>query len=275
MQLAQAQGPEPDPPQALFRERLGETERGQLVARAPSGQQQPDRLLAQTTRRELEDARRRPVEPLRVVHGDHHRPGLGKRAKQAEKAKRDSALPGRIVACLGEDERQTRAHAAAAREAAATSPRQTLQQIPESRERETGLGAGRPAERTRQPASSAARTPACHTVVLPIPASPSTTNAHGPSASASMNPARAESSSALPISSLGMFVVHLLVPESEAPMILLSTAFVKCTERSGRDYDRCRRVSTCPEMPAPTDQALSDEAVRQLETELRRRTRCC
>ena len=43
-----------------------------------------------------------------------------------------------------------------------------------------------------------------------------------------MNPARAESSSALPISSFEMFVVHLLVRASEAQMILLSTAIVKC-----------------------------------------------
>ena len=66
-------------------------------------------------------------------------------AEHAQKAERNRALPGRIVACLGEDERLTERALLRHGKPGQHLHRQSPQQIPERREREPGLRAGRPA----------------------------------------------------------------------------------------------------------------------------------
>jgi hypothetical protein len=69
-------------------------------ALAAKGRQQRDRFVPEPPEGKLEHRRRRRVQPLRVVNGDHDWPRAGEATQDGEDGERDRALLGRPPARL-------------------------------------------------------------------------------------------------------------------------------------------------------------------------------
>ena len=160
------------------------------------GHEQSDRLGSEPTRHELEHELRRWIQPLHVVHRHQDGPLLGQAAKDGQTRRRDRALIRRWPLVLREQERRLERAPLHRREHRENVVQHRLEQIGQpANDSRASLSAGRHVS-ARRPRLRACSTPARHTVVFPIPASPWIRSA--PGSSPSSRATTAASSSSLP-----------------------------------------------------------------------------
>ena len=165
------------------------------AACSPARDENADGLAAKAAERELEHGGGRRVEPLRVVDRDEHGARRREQAERAEDGKADPVLVGRSAVRVLEQERDLERVPPRRGKLLERLGQHVLEQIAERRVRQLHLAAGRAADEDRYERACAASTAASHSVVLPIPGSPSSTNAHGPSATRATKPFSASRSS--------------------------------------------------------------------------------
>ena len=165
----------------------------------PDRAEDADPRVGATPERERERVHRRRVEPLRVVDRDEDRLDAselvqGRRGPRRQRAAIDPAV-GRVLP----QERCRQRAPLRRRQAVKRCVVDVREQVDEpANESDASTPAGR-ATSTRQPRSAARSTPACQTVVFPIPAGPRTASAAAPSAARVRNASIAPSSRRRPI----------------------------------------------------------------------------
>jgi hypothetical protein len=105
VQCSDRKGPKAEMLDASAAEGAGELARFHLLGRDPNGGEHADRLPRQTPASELEHTRGGSVEPLDVVDGEEHTPGVGKDAQAAEEGGCDCPIVERNAVRLLEQER--------------------------------------------------------------------------------------------------------------------------------------------------------------------------
>ena len=186
------------------------TGRPRTVARTPTGSPSSRRSMNR------EHLGRAGIDPLHVVERDKKRPVRGKRAYDREQREPEQAhLRGgpsgsRISNAVSSARRCTGATAAAASPAPARTDRRR------SRTRSASPTGSSATVKTRKPRSRASRSASCQSAVLPIPASPSSSNACPPAGTAARNASSASSSSRLPMISTAI-APPALRPRPHAP----------------------------------------------------------
>ena len=156
--------------------------------------------MVEARERVAERRLRRCVQPLNVVDREAQRTVAGEQSQRSEEGGGDRAVISADLR-LPEQQRCLERPPLDRRQLgqdvpAAASPRRS---VSPANENVASASAGR-ADRTRYPLAAAASTPASHSVVLPIPASPDSTAALGSSSRASRSRTMASSSSSLPTS---------------------------------------------------------------------------
>ncbi len=105
VQGSEAQRVEGELGEPVGREGASQLERGGRVRRQPQGRQQTDLLLPESMHGDVDDRRRRRVEPLHVVESDEDRAGFRQRLQRVEQGEPDQERFGRRLARLLELQR--------------------------------------------------------------------------------------------------------------------------------------------------------------------------
>ena len=176
VERADAERAELDRQEPRLRHSPAQPER-RLVA---GGQDCGDRLCLEAGQSEPEHRQRRCVEPLDVVDREQEPVARRRASARCSGRRMRQRPPRRVDLRIPRARARPRAPAAAAAAAAATRRRTTppIRSANPTNENAASASAGRQ-ESTRYPRASAASTAASHSVVLPIPASPTTTAARG------------------------------------------------------------------------------------------------
>lgn len=146
---------------------------------------------------ELHNPRAWVIEPLQVIDGNDYRSRPAQVAENRKESNAHRPLPGRAARRIGQQERDLQ-RPPLRRQPGEHPVQRPVQQIAERRERLSRLRFGRPARQNRVTVPTAKAAPALHTVVLPIPAAPSSTRPTGPPCTASRNAATAAISRSRP-----------------------------------------------------------------------------
>ena len=137
------------------------------------------------------------VDPLHVVERDEQRPLPSERAHDRDQCEPEHACLGRRPIGLAEQQGDLERSSLYRRQRAALRPASPRRGRRPLRMRSGSRRAARTRRKHTEPLSRAVRSPSCQSAVLPIPASPSISNACPPAGTASTNRASAASSSRL------------------------------------------------------------------------------
>ena len=197
MRRADAQRAEPQPPQPLARKRALEPERSRLRAAAAARDENRDRRCRQPSKREREHGRRRRIQPLHVVDRNQQRPAralLSSWNTANAIARSSGAAPSTSSSSNAAAKRPTLRHRQPRSPSGNTGRKRSASA---ANENAASAPAGRH-EKTAKPCSRAAASAASNSVVLPIPASPSSTSAAGVSRPAARKSASTATSASRP-----------------------------------------------------------------------------
>ena len=178
----------------------GAVELERRLDRAPAHRRQhTHRLGLQPPEHEAEDLRRACIDPLRVVDRDEQRPILDEDPHDGQQRRGEQPCLRRRPVGLADQERDLQRTALDRHESRQRLVQHRREQVADGREGRAQLGMGRArGEDAHSSRSRARRAPSCQSAVLPIPASPSNSNADPPAGTASRNSPSTTSSLRLP-----------------------------------------------------------------------------
>ena len=188
MERSQAERSEPQLKRPRRGERALEVDRAREHRGQSESREHPDRLVAQTTKSDLDHPRRGRIEPLHVVERHQHRAPLGHHTQDVQETEPDRARIERV--CLAQQGAARPRVLAAATAQALKQPHRKHrgQQIRQPTKRQRGLRLNTSMRRKHNVGTATwpvSGTPTSHKIVFPTPGSPERMSIDGPSANPS------------------------------------------------------------------------------------------
>jgi hypothetical protein len=183
VQNADGQGTHPQDQPLWLRKRLLDLQQQPVGVLGAYRDDQTEPLVAQPPQHEGQHPGRGPIQPLQIIDADHDGRVRGERAQDLQRGKRHSQLIDARLLGLAAQQRDLQGTPLRGRQLRQSRFGHALQQVDQAG-RVASVWAARAASTVNERAR-AASSAACHTVVLPIPAGPSTTTARGPATTTS------------------------------------------------------------------------------------------